>query len=246
MFSPQTLIGFPSSLIGEGKIYRSPMPTERELAAIKSELKVTTIVQLCFDNEFEKCGKKSTLAHYQKMEFDVIKFPIEDFKVPESFEETERVVEEILQRTNRGENVLIHCVAGRGRTGLLIACIAKRVLQLQTGRQAIDWVRKFIPGAVERQVQEQFIEKFLSRQTKEEEPIALPKPAISESSHVKDAPLSGLPKSDPLHLAYDPSALEMGLLREREQTEDSPSRRPLLSREREQQADCLDCFCHIL
>lgn len=160
--SGQTLINFPAELIGPGQIWRSQMPSEKDLPMIKNELRISVIVQLCLDAEFSQYGKASTRGLYEKLEFNVIKFPIPDFEVPEDVEKLEAVIDQILDTTRRGENVLIHCMAGRGRTGLIIACIAKKVFNISSGKEAIEWVRKFIPGAVENQLQCNFVDKFLN------------------------------------------------------------------------------------
>ncbi|RSN67151.1 hypothetical protein D9Q81_09020 [Candidatus Korarchaeum cryptofilum] len=48
-------------------------------------------------------------------------FPVEDFEAP-PIEVLARIVEILRERGRRGERVLVHCFAGCGRTGTLLAC----------------------------------------------------------------------------------------------------------------------------
>ncbi len=159
MYAAQTYLPFPAENIGSGKIYRSPMPTVFELNRIQDTLGVSTIVQLCFDSEFAEYDQEETFERYSKKQFDVIKFPIEDFKVPVSKDKTRKLVDEILAKTKEGQNVLIHCVGGKGRTGLIVACIARKVFNCGAV-EAVHWVRKYVPGAVESTPQQKFIDSF--------------------------------------------------------------------------------------
>ena len=59
-----------------------------------------------------------------------------------------RVIKVIINLAKDGENVGVHCLAGIGRTGLVMACLAIEILEI-TGDQAIEFVRKYIPGALE-------------------------------------------------------------------------------------------------
>jgi protein-tyrosine phosphatase len=56
-------------------------------------------------------------------------------------------VKTIIEQADSGSNVAVHCHAGVGRTGLVMACLAKEILNL-SGDQAIQFVRRYIPGAL--------------------------------------------------------------------------------------------------
>ncbi len=154
--SAQTLIPFPADVIGTGLIYRSAIPGCSSLDKIQNQLKVHTIVQLCFDHEFNDYSSPEALKQYTTRQFNVIKFCIPDFKVPASVSDTWALVDRIIALTREGKNVLVHCVGGRGRTGLILALVAMKVFGFEP-RQAIQWLRKFIPGGVESDVQERFL-----------------------------------------------------------------------------------------
>lgn len=86
-----------------------------------------------------------------------IHLPIRDVDVPdERFEQRWQAVGPgIHQRLDGGENILIHCRGGLGRTGL----VAARIL-VERGcapRDAIHRVRAVRPGAIETPAQEQYV-----------------------------------------------------------------------------------------
>lgn len=156
MNSIYTHIPFPQEKIGPGAIYRSPLPTSEELDFLKSALDIKTIVQLCLDSEFEICDNTETLERYWGKEFQVIKFCIEDYSVPKDIGMAWNLVDQIITETKQGRCVLIHCFAGKGRTGLILSLIAMKVFGFQTDL-AVEWVRKYIPEAVETSKQEVFL-----------------------------------------------------------------------------------------
>ena len=89
------------------------------------------------------------------MGFEVIHLPIRDFGVP-SNSDLVRAVNAVIAHAQAGRNIAIHCSAGIGRTGLFVALLAKQVLSF-SGEEAIAWIRKYIPGAVETAEQRQIV-----------------------------------------------------------------------------------------
>jgi protein-tyrosine phosphatase len=96
--------------------------------------------------------------HYEALGFRVIHSPIPDFSIPSQ----DSLAETLLQTLNAArarERVVIHCHAGSGRTGVLAACLARVVFDLE-GEEAVRWVRQFVPTAVENALQYQFVLDF--------------------------------------------------------------------------------------
>ena len=147
-----------------GRVYRSPMPFShyydpegRVLPAYRTAGVLVVVVL----TPWEEVQQKSSLdlrAEYAKTGMDVIYLPTPDFGVPEE-PAFRQALDEALSAARAGKNVAVHCHAGLGRTGIFAACMAKAVFDLD-GRQAFDWVRAAIPGAVENLDQMAFLEAF--------------------------------------------------------------------------------------
>jgi protein tyrosine phosphatase len=134
-----------------GSIFRSPMPFSvydpqgDSLFQFKRE-KGSLIVLLA---EEEECVIRTGLnlkSLYLNQGFQVLHLPIPDFNVP-SKEDLEEAIKKTVEHAQVGKNILIHCHAGLGRTGLL---------GLSSG-EAIHWTRKYIPHALETDEQSQMV-----------------------------------------------------------------------------------------
>lgn len=73
-------------------------------------------------------------------------YPVQDFAAP-SLDQIEAAVAFIERKLAAGEGVAVHCAAGLGRTGTVIACYL--VHQGYTPAEAIAHVRSQRPGSVE-------------------------------------------------------------------------------------------------
>jgi protein-tyrosine phosphatase len=147
-----------------GKVYCSPMPfssfdPERNLFSQYLQKGISTVVLLVDDADCVTKAGKDLRHFYQAQGLGVIHLPIPDFRIPAQGALREAVLQAI-EKAERGENIVVHCHAGLGRTGMFIACMAKQVLGL-SGNEAIAWIRQRVtPKAVETVDQEHIVSEF--------------------------------------------------------------------------------------
>lgn len=143
-----------------GRLFRSRMPfshfdPEGTLMKKFEENDISVAVLLVENGEwFDRTGKDLP-AIYAQAGIKVIHLPALDYNVP-SRNELESAMLQVIEHAESGKNVVMHCYAGIGRTGVFAACLAKKVLGL-SGADAIDWVRSHVPGALETSGQRAFV-----------------------------------------------------------------------------------------
>ncbi len=143
-----------------GRIFRSPMPFGQydlhgEVYDRFCEEQIAVIVLLASDEECLHKTGCNLRAMYQKAGFQVLYLPIPDCSVP-TRDDLEQAVQHTIAYAQAGHHIVIHCSAGIGRTGLFTAYLAKRRLGL-SGAEALQWVRRCIPRAVETPEQQRFV-----------------------------------------------------------------------------------------
>ena len=153
--------GLPFSL--NGKVYRSVMPfgaydQEGTLIERYQKVGIDIVVVLAEDAELLAQTGRDLIEIYQNIGLDVLHMPIMDFSVPKQ-EELLSVIEKTIGEVQAGKKTVIHCSAGKGRTGLFVACLAKSVWQWDA-QEAIQWTRQQIPGAIETPEQVKFIQAY--------------------------------------------------------------------------------------
>src|SRR5215813_9130512 len=145
-----SLIQLPFGL--PGRVFRSPMPfgpydLHGEVYDQWCEEQIAVIVLLASDAECLHRTGCNLRALYLKEGFEVLYLPIPDFGVPRR-DDLEQTAQQTISFAQAGHHIVIHCSAGIGRTGLFMAYLAKWYLGL-SGAEALQWVRRFIPRAVE-------------------------------------------------------------------------------------------------
>jgi protein-tyrosine phosphatase len=143
-----------------GAIYRSPMPfgafdLESTTLEEYKQAGIDLIVMLTTPEEDLSRAGQDLEALYREEGFQVIRLPIVDFDVPEENSSLDTILKEAIAHAENGDNVAIHCYAGRGRTGMFAALLARRILGLD-GVKAIEWTRQFFP-AIETEEQAQMV-----------------------------------------------------------------------------------------
>lgn len=130
----------------------------RDLARLRDRHHAGTLVTLMEEAELRARGLEGLLAEVRRAGLESLWLPIPDMGAPASMEEARALVEGILQRMERQQTVVVHCLGGLGRSGTIAACVLTA-----RGRPpdlALELVRRARPGSVQTGVQEAFVAAF--------------------------------------------------------------------------------------
>jgi atypical dual specificity phosphatase len=95
-------------------------------------------------------------------EIEYLHVPTEDLTAPD-LEKIDSAVDYIDERIKNKEPVMVHCAAGIGRTGTILASYLIKY-QKMTAKDAIEKLRNERPGSVQSEIQEMAVsmyEKYL-------------------------------------------------------------------------------------
>ncbi|NPA06235.1 MAG: hypothetical protein GXO54_02400 [Chloroflexi bacterium] len=144
-----------------GRLFASAMPFsehdfDSNLWDAYLSLGITHVVVLVTEDELAHGPQRDLLAWYRQHGLTVYHEPIPDFHTPQDLAQFQDALAWTRDALERGASVAVHCAAGRGRTGLFLACWAQEALNMSP-EAALGWVRRYIPGAVETREQEDFV-----------------------------------------------------------------------------------------
>ena len=86
--------------------------------------------------------------------------PLRDFTAPD-YDTIREFVTIVQAAQQRGKRAVVHCLAGRGRTGTMAACYL--VSMGASSREAIERIRALRPGSVETLEQEEAVHEYAFR-----------------------------------------------------------------------------------
>ena len=90
--------------------------------------------------------------------------PIADFTAP-THDQVEEFVNIVQAARKQNRKVVVHCLAGKGRTGTMIACYLVSLGRSST--DAIAEVRRIRPGSIETYAQESIVHKYAREERNE-------------------------------------------------------------------------------
>jgi atypical dual specificity phosphatase len=143
------------SWVMEGKLAGSGLPVSEEEFRWLFEKGIKSIVTI---REVPLPSK-----WFDGKDIDYLHLKVEDYGAP-SVEDMNETVDYIENKISSGKPVLIHCAAGKGRTGALLAAYLIKKENL-TAKQAIEKIRLMRPGSVQSLTQETALsmyEKYLN------------------------------------------------------------------------------------
>jgi len=145
-----TVTGKPDnfSWLIENKLAGSGIPTtidEVQWVIKQGERSIVTIREESLDESWIK-------------DVDYLHVLSNDMGVPE-FDDLVHTVDFIHSRITNNEPVLVHCLAGMGRTGVILACYLVKY-QKMSASEATEKVREERPGSIQSYPQEEIIFQF--------------------------------------------------------------------------------------
>lgn len=135
------------------KLAMAPMPSGDQIKDLSRTFKAVAILVEDWELDYDP-------KSWAEFDAKVKHLPIPDFGTP-SLDELHDVVEWIKSEIEDGKAVLVHCLGGIGRSGMVAA--AYLISNGFNADDAIKRVRAYVPGAIETREQENLLRLFMQR-----------------------------------------------------------------------------------
>ena len=138
---------------GKRGIKNKTIQAERDLLELKKR-KIDVVASLLERKELAALQVANLFEIIKKHKFSHYYFPIKDKSIPKNKVQLHRFLDYLCDEIYRDKNILIHCNAGLGRSGLIAALLCKK---LGIVEEPISFIRQYRPGAIETKEQEKLI-----------------------------------------------------------------------------------------
>ena len=117
----------------------------------------SAVLSLVEPHEFDRLGVPDFAQAITRTPLQWLQVPITDMATPgaATLAAWRAQGPALLQALNEGQRVVVHCAAGLGRTGMLVAKLL--VMHGVSADEAIDQVRKARPGTIETEAQADWV-----------------------------------------------------------------------------------------
>ena len=144
-----------------GQVYRSPLPfgvfdSENKVFDLWKDAQIDEVYSLIQPKEWTQKAWQDPRPMILEAGMMIKNYPIMDFWVPDDHVTFTKIVAMALNSAKSGKNIIVHCNAGWGRTGLFLTEMAISHFGFGVD-EAVKWVRQFVPPAVENEDQYQFL-----------------------------------------------------------------------------------------
>lgn len=169
MVEPYDVHFIPEEILGDrGRLGMTAAPGRMEPGALEADLEklkeeegAQVLVSLMEPEEYELFGIGELIERARATGLEVLHLPISDGGTPAyaGLEERHReLVDEIAGFLEGGRTVVIHCLGGMGRTGLVTAAVL--VALGHSADEAIRIVQEARPGTIENEAQMGYVQDF--------------------------------------------------------------------------------------
>lgn len=136
------------------ELYASPCPKLAPWLGDPEKMFTTVAVLL----SQEECTKYDIKNYYDSRNIQQIYFPIPDAGTPDSVEKAHEFIEQLFKALEEG-NLCLHCRLGKGRTALMLACIAIQKKGM-TAKEALAFTQNHIYAVTLATGQQKFINSY--------------------------------------------------------------------------------------
>jgi protein-tyrosine phosphatase len=133
---------------------------ETDLQRLREEYDTEVLVSLLERDEYSDLGIDELFQKAEEMGIEVLHLPIPNYGVPMDPEERNYrpMIEDVAERLEEGQTVVVHCRGGLGRSGMVAASVL--VALGHPAEEAVRIVREAREGAVETPDQEDRVRFF--------------------------------------------------------------------------------------